>query len=62
MKRMVKKIKITLDNTLFITMEETLFDIEHAKMTKLIGVGMAIMDAILDRSRKDEEEADAMRE
>jgi hypothetical protein len=36
MKRMVKKIKLTLDNTLLITMKETLFYIEHSKMTELI--------------------------
>jgi hypothetical protein len=46
---------------LFITTEETLFDTEHAKMTELIGAGMAITDATLDREKKDEEEAAAMR-
>jgi hypothetical protein len=61
MKRTVKKRKLTLDNTLFITMEETLFDTEHAKMTELIGAGMAITDATLDREKKDEEEATSMR-
>jgi hypothetical protein len=61
MKRMVKKRKLTLDSTLFITTEETLFDIEHAKMTELIGDGMAITDATLDREKKDEEEEAAMR-
>jgi hypothetical protein len=61
MKRKVKKRKLTLDSTLFITMEETLFDTEHAKMTELIGDGMAITDATLDRAKMDEEEVAAMR-
>jgi hypothetical protein len=60
-KRTVKKRKLTLDRTMFITMEETLFDTEHAKMTKLIRDGMAIMNATLNRENKDEEEAVSMR-
>jgi hypothetical protein len=50
-----------LDNTLLITTEETLFDTEHTKMTELIGDGMAITGATLDREKKDEEEATSMR-
>jgi len=61
MKRMVKKRKLTLDRSMLITIEETLFDIEHANMTTLIGPGMAIMDAILDIAKKDEEEEASMR-
>jgi hypothetical protein len=61
MKRTVKKRKLTLDRTLFIATEETLFDTNNAKMTELIGVGMAITDATLDRENKDEEEANSMR-
>ena len=61
MKRTVKKRKLTLDNTLFITMEEKSFDIEHAKMKELIGARMAIMDSTLDREKKDGEKATAMR-
>lgn len=45
---------------MFKTTEETLFDTEHAKMTELIGTGMAITDATFDRL-KDEDEAAAMR-
>lgn len=60
MKRTVKKRKLTLYSTMFKTTEETLFDTEHAKMTELIGTGMAITDATFDRL-KDEDEAAAMR-
>jgi len=61
MKRTVKKIKLTLENTLLITTKETLFHTEHAKMTELIGEGMAITDVTLDKEKKDEEEANSMR-
>jgi hypothetical protein len=33
-----------------------LFDTENAKMTELIGAGMAITDATLDREKRDERE------
>jgi hypothetical protein len=56
MRRKFKKRKLTLDSTLFITIEETLFDIECAKMTEIIGLGMAINDATLNRQKKDERE------
>jgi hypothetical protein len=40
-----------------------LISTEHAKTSELIGVGMAITDATLDRERKDEEElATALKE
>jgi hypothetical protein len=61
MRRTIKKRKLTLDNTLFITTEETLFDIENAKMTELIGAGMAITDATLDREKRDEREVSTMK-
>jgi len=61
MKRTVKKRKLTFDSTLLITMEEALFDTEHAKMIELIGAQMDIMDATLDKAKKDKEEASAMR-
>jgi hypothetical protein len=32
-----------------------LISTEHAKMSKLIGAGMTITDATLDRERKDED-------
>jgi hypothetical protein len=56
MRRTTKKRRLTLDSTLLITTEETLLDTENAKMTELIGAGMAITDATLDRERRDERE------
>jgi hypothetical protein len=38
-----------------------LFDTENAKMTKLIGAGMAINDVTLDREKKDEREVATMK-
>ena len=61
MRRTIKKRKLTLDNTLFITTEETLFDIENAKMTELIGAGMDITNATLDMEKGDEREVDEMK-
>jgi hypothetical protein len=52
MRRNTKKRRLTLDNTLLINTEEMLFDTENAKMTELIGAGMAITDATLDRERR----------
>jgi len=51
MKRTTKKRMLTLDSSILITTEEKLLNIEHAKTSKLIGVGMAITDAKLDRAR-----------
>jgi hypothetical protein len=61
MKRTVKRRRFTLDNTLFVTTEETLFDTEHTKVSELLGAGMAITDATLDREKRDEQEATSMR-
>jgi hypothetical protein len=61
MRRTTKKRRLTLDNTLLITTEETLFDTENAKMTELIGAGMAITDATLDREKRDEKEVATMK-
>ena len=60
MRRTIKKRKLTLDITLFITKEEMLFDTESAKMTELIGAGVAITDATLDRVKRDEREVVGM--
>jgi hypothetical protein len=49
MRRKTKKRRLMLDNTLLITTDETLLDIENAKITKLIGAGVSITDATLDR-------------
>jgi hypothetical protein len=56
MKRTTKKRRLTLDNLILITMKEKLLRIEHAKTSDLIGAGMAIIDATLDRARKYEKE------
>ena len=60
MKTIVRKRNLTLDNTLFIITEETLFDTKNTTMTELITVGMAITDATLDMEKSDEREVDAM--
>jgi hypothetical protein len=63
MKRTTKKRRLTLDNSILITIEEKLISTEHAKTSELIAVGMAITVATLDRARKDEEElATALKE
>jgi hypothetical protein len=51
MKRTTKKRRLMLDSSILITMEEKLLNIEHAKTSELIGAGMAITDATLDRAR-----------
>jgi hypothetical protein len=56
MNRKTKKKRLTLDNSILITTEETLISTEHAKMSELISTGMLITDATLDRERKDEED------
>jgi hypothetical protein len=56
MKRTTKKRRLTLDSSILITTEEKLINTEHAKMSKIIDIGMAIIDANLDRERKDEAE------
>jgi polyhydroxyalkanoate synthesis regulator protein len=56
-------ILITLDRSILITTEEHLINTEHAKTSELIGAGMAITDATLDRAKRDEKElAAAMKE
>jgi hypothetical protein len=61
MRRTIKKRKLTLNSTLFITTKDTLFDTESAKMTELIRAGMDINDAALDRKKKDEREVASMK-
>jgi hypothetical protein len=56
MKRTTKKRRLTLESSILITTEEKLISMEHAKTSELIGTGMAITEATLDRERKDEEE------
>jgi hypothetical protein len=54
--RTTKKRRITLDLSILITTEEHLINTEHAKTFELIGVGMEIIDATLDRSKRYEHE------
>jgi hypothetical protein len=56
MKRTTKKMILTLDRSILITTKEKLINTEHAKKFELIGVGMEITDATLDREKMDEEE------
>jgi hypothetical protein len=55
-KRTTKKRRLTLDRSILISTEEKFINTEHAKTSKLIGAGMAITDATLDRVKRDEEE------
>jgi hypothetical protein len=50
------KRRITLDCSILITTEENMINTKHAKESELINVGMAIIDATLDREKIDEEE------
>jgi hypothetical protein len=54
--RTTKKRRITLDRSILITMEETLINTEHSKTYELLGAGMEITYATLDREKMDEEE------
>jgi hypothetical protein len=60
MQTTTKKRRITLDRSILITTEEKLIKTEHAKTSKLIDVGMEIIDATLDRVKRDEEELAAV--
>jgi hypothetical protein len=51
MKRTTKKRRLMLDSSILITTEEKLLSTEHAKTSELIGAGMDITDATLDRAR-----------
>jgi hypothetical protein len=54
--RTTKKRRITLDFSILITTKEHLINIENAKTSELIGTGMEITDATLDRAKRDEKE------
>jgi hypothetical protein len=51
-----KKKRITLDRSILNTTEKKLINIEDARTSELIDVGMAISDATLDRPKWDEKE------
>jgi hypothetical protein len=56
MQRTTKKRRITLDCSILITTEENMINTEHAKTFELIDAGMEIIDATLDRVKRDEKE------
>jgi hypothetical protein len=56
MNKNTRKRRLTLESLIIITTEEKLISKEHAKTSELIDAGMDIIDATLDRERKDEEE------
>jgi hypothetical protein len=60
-KRTTRKRNITLDNTMFITTEETLLDSEKYKVSKILGEGVAISQSTIDRAKEDEMEVHSMR-
>jgi hypothetical protein len=49
--RTTKKRRITLDHSILITTEENLINIVDARRSELLGVGMALSDATLDRAK-----------
>jgi hypothetical protein len=56
MRRKTKKRRLMLDSMLLITIEEKMLSTENLKTTELIGVGMAMTDATLDRAKWDKKE------
>jgi hypothetical protein len=48
-KRTNKKRRLTLDNVVMITTEETLLDARRSKVSKLLGARMAISSGTIDR-------------
>jgi hypothetical protein len=49
--RTTKKRRITLDRSILITTEENLINTADARTSELLGVGMALSDATLDRAK-----------
>jgi hypothetical protein len=52
--RTTNKSMITLDLSILIKIEEKLINREHAKTSELINTGMEIIDATLDKEKRDE--------
>jgi hypothetical protein len=61
-RRTGKKRRITLDNVVMITTEETLLDARQSRVSELLGEGIAISSATIDREKEDEREVESMRE
>jgi hypothetical protein len=56
MERTTKKRRLALDSSILIMTEEKLLNTEHEKTSELIGVGIAITSATLDKERRGEKE------
>jgi hypothetical protein len=54
-KRTQRKRKLTLDSTMIMTSEETFLDAKKTKVSELLGAGMAISHATIDRPKKKKE-------
>jgi hypothetical protein len=61
MRRKIKEMKLTLDSTVFITIEETLFNTINTRMNDLSGEGVVITNSTLDREKRDEREVASMK-
>jgi hypothetical protein len=53
--------RLTLDNVVIITTEETLLDARQSRVSKLLVARMVISSATIHREREDEWEVDSMR-
>jgi hypothetical protein len=58
MRRTTKKRRLMMDSSILITLEEKLLNTKHVNTSELIGIGMAIIDAMLNRAKRDEKELD----
>jgi hypothetical protein len=55
--RTTKKRRIMLDHSILITTEENLINTKNSRTYELLGMGMVILDATLDRAKRDEKES-----
>jgi hypothetical protein len=60
--RTVKRRRITMDQSIVVTIEENVINTAYARMSELIDVGKSISDVAHDRSRRDEKELADTRE
>ena len=54
--RTVKKRRILLDHSILVTIEENLINTADSQTSELIGIGKALLDATLERDRRDKKE------
>jgi len=59
--RASRKRKLNLDNTMVMTVEETLLDAKKDKVNEMLGAVVAISHATIDKEREDDREVVAMR-